>query len=115
VGATPEQQAVCERFDACPAPVAGDEKVGISMNVRDGVVPINGLRHPPTGDTTGWYIWAGEELKSDEDFFKALHVAHLERWCPAILKYLALPPGYRFLVAGEYEDVWFDPSLLDVG
>jgi len=35
-------------------------KVGIARNVTSGLMPINGLRHPPEGDTTGWYIWAGE-------------------------------------------------------
>lgn len=106
------QKELCRRFgaDFYPAPV--DLKVGIALNVREGIVPINGLRHRPEGDTTGWYIWAGEELSSDPDFFKPLHVKHLEQWCPQILKYLGLPPGWRFLLAGDHEDVWFDKSLL---
>ena len=87
-------------------------KVGIALNVREGITPINGLRHPPEGDTTGWYIYAGEELSDDPDFFKPLHVEHLDKWCPQIKKYLGLPAGRRFLVAGDYEDVWFDESLL---
>ena len=89
-------------------------KAGVAENVRTGAVPVNGLRHPLEGDTTGWYIWAGEELSSDPDFFLPLHVEHLEEWRPEILKYLALPPGWRFLVDSDYEDVWYDPSLLDV-
>jgi hypothetical protein len=28
--------------------------------------------------------------------------------------FLGLPPGWRFLIAGEHEDVWEDPSLLNV-
>ncbi len=90
-------------------------KVGISDTVAEGVLPINGLRHPPEGDTTGWYIWAGEELSSDPGFFKPLHVLHLDNICPQILKYLGLPPGWRFLVAGDYEDVWYDETLLEPG
>jgi hypothetical protein len=93
-------------------PTPGDLKVGISSNVCAGILPLNGLRHSPTGDTTGWYIWAGEELSSAPDFFKPLHAAHLPEWCPAVQKYLGLPPGWRFLLAREYEDVWFDPTLL---
>jgi hypothetical protein len=89
-------------------------KVGIARNVREGILPINGLRHPPVGDTTGWYIWAGEELSDDPNFFVPLHVEHLAEWCPVALRFLGLPPGWRFLVAGEYEDVWQDPSLLNV-
>ena len=109
--ATREQRAVCARFGVDPTPVGVHEKVGMSLNVKDGVVPINGLRHPPVGDTTGWYIWAGE-WSPEPDFFQPLHVSHVDAWCPAVVRFLALPPGSRFLVAGEVEDVWFDPSLL---
>ena len=51
----------------------------------------------------------------DADFFQALHVSHLKDKCPEILKYLGLAPGWRVLVASEYEDVWYDEKLLDVG
>lgn len=87
-------------------------KVGISRSVRDGVLPLNGIRHLPVGETTGWYIWAGEELSQDEDFFVPLHVEHLSAWCPQVVPYLALPPGWRFLLAPGYEDVWFDSSIV---
>lgn len=87
-------------------------KVGVARNVRDGVMPINGLRHAPSGDTTGWYIWAGEEFSEDPDFFMPLHIQHLISWCPAVIPYLGLPPGWRFLIGPNYEDVWEDRSLL---
>lgn len=64
--------------------------------------------------TTGWYIWAGEEFSTDPDFFVPLHVKHLNEWCPVVLKYLSLAPGWRFLVTNDYEDVWQDKSLLDI-
>jgi hypothetical protein len=88
--------------------------VGVSRNIKDGIWPINGLRHPQEGDTTGWYIWAGEDFSTDDDFFVPLHVKHLEEWCPAVIKYLGLAPGWRFLLANDYEDVWQDLSLLGV-
>lgn len=89
-------------------------KVGIAKNVLDRLLPINGLRHPPTADTTGWYIWAGETLPSSDDFFVPLHVSHLEQWCPDTLQFLGLPSGWRFLAAPGHQDVWFDPTLLNV-
>jgi hypothetical protein len=88
------------------------QKVGIARNVLEGLLPLNGLRHPPEGDSTGWYIWAGEVLSSADDFFAPLHVAHLNERCPEIVRFLGLPPGWRFLIAGSIEDVWFDPALL---
>lgn len=76
-------------------------------------MPLNGLRRSPHADTTGWYIWAGEELSDDPDFFVPLHVEHLADWCPEVIKYLGLPPGWRFLTdRADYEDVWKDESLL---
>jgi hypothetical protein len=33
---------------------------------------------------------------------------------PQVREYLALPPGYRFLIDGTgYEDLWSDSSRLD--
>lgn len=109
-----QQRDTCDRYEVEFVPAPRHLKVGIARNVREGILPINGLRHLPAGDTTGWYIWAGEELSDDPNFFVPLHVEHLVEWCPDALRFLGLPPGWRFLVAGEYEDVWEDASLLDV-
>jgi hypothetical protein len=109
----PTQRLLCLKYNAGFFPSPIHLKVGIARNVREGLLPLNGLRHAPDGDTTGWYIWAGGEPSSDADFFVPLHVEHLAEWCPAVLPFLGLPPGWRFLVAGDHEDVWQDSSLLD--
>lgn len=108
------QRALCRRHGAEFVPAPHDRKVGVAWNVRDGLLPLNGMRHPPEGDTTGWYLWAGEELSDDPDVFVPLHVAHLVDWCPDAIRFFGLPPGWRFLVAGDHEDVWEDPSLLEI-
>jgi hypothetical protein len=95
-------------------PAPADRTAGVAENVKTGLKPINGLRHPPEGDTTGWFIWAGTELSSADDFFLPNHVEHLEEWAPQAIKYLGLPPGWRFLVTDDYEDVWFDAKLLEI-
>jgi hypothetical protein len=110
VNVRPDQLEVCDGLGAVPNPPEPTTKVGIAQSVRGGLV-IHGLRHEPVGDTCGWYLWA-DELSADEDFFKPLHMEHVSEWCPSVLKFLALPPGWRFLVATDYEDVWFDPSLI---
>ena len=104
------QLATCRRFGVEPSPAPLDFKVGISLNVREGIQPLNGLRCSPANGTTGWYIWAGE-WSDDPDFFKPLHVSHLSEWCPQAVPYLQLPPGWRFLVAPDVEDAWHDPDL----
>ena len=108
------QEQVCGRFGVKLVEAPNNRKVGIARNVRAGLQPLNGLRHPPAGGTTGWYIWAGEELPQDPGSFVPLHVSHLSSWCPQVIPYLGLPPGWRFLLAPQYEDVWFDKTLLDI-
>jgi hypothetical protein len=106
-----EQVAVCARYGVEPVPSREDEKIGLGLH-RGGGPPIHGLRHLPEGDNCGWYIWRGE-LTDDADFFDASHVAHLGDHAPEVLPYLALPPGWRFLIAPDHQNVWFDAQLLD--
>ena len=51
------------------------------------------------------------EMSTDEDFFVLLHARHLEGWCPVVMRFLQLPPGWRFLTSGDYVDVWFDSNV----
>lgn len=110
-----EQQKVCEKYYADYTPVAMDSIAGVSDNTDGKTVPINGLRHPQEGEGSGWFIWSGEEFSEKSDFFKPTHVKHIAEKCPQVLKFLALPPGYRFLIDNEgYVDVWYDPELLKI-
>ena len=106
------QRAVCERFGVAPMEAPDDLKLGIALVDSEG--PIHGLRHPLEGDTSGWYVWRGEFSEADA-FFSPLHIRHLATRLPEIVPYLALPPGWRLLLAPGCEDVWYDESLLDVG
>ncbi len=110
-----KQRNICEKYGANFIETPLNFKVGISENVKLGIEPINGLRHFPSGDTSGWYIWAGE-YSDAPDFFKPLHTEHLNEWSDLIMPFLGLEPGYRFLIAekGDYVDVWEDLSLLNV-
>lgn len=108
------QIAICEKWNTEYTPSPMYLKVGISLNIKHGGQPINGLRHQQVDDTSGWYIWGGEYSDAD-DFFIPLHIEHLNDWCPEVLKFLGLPPGYRFLFDNKgYEDVWLDENLLDI-
>jgi hypothetical protein len=112
---TPAQVAVCDRFGVPPDAPSGDSILGVSLNVRaSDAWPLNGLRHRPARGSNGWYIWRGEELRQADDFFEPLHTRHLAQWAPDVLPYLALPSGWRFLLAPGHEDVWYDATLLKV-
>jgi YD repeat-containing protein len=108
------QRRVClEHQVMCDPPNPGT-KVGVALTSKAAGLPLNGLRHPPGGDANGWYFWWGGEPSSAADFFAPLHVEHVAEEVPDAVDFLALPPGWRFLKAGEYVDVWFDPELLKV-
>lgn len=109
----PAQVEVCRRFGVQPWAPELDELVGVAHNVRSGIQPLNGMRYLPEGAGCGWLLWAGDEIGEEDDFFAPMHVRHLPEWLPAVVPYLALLPGWRFLIAPGYEDVWFDDALLD--
>jgi hypothetical protein len=109
-----KQRDICKRFGVEPCPAPPGLKVGIARNVKEQILPLQAIRHPPQGDTTGWYIFAGEEMSRDPDFFVPLHVEHLDQWCPLVIPYLQLPPGWGVVLAPDYEDVYFNESLLHV-
>lgn len=105
------QALMCKKHKVEPIYSDAHEKLGIALD-SIGKYPINALRHNAENGTCGWYIWCGEELNEDANFFKPLHVDHVSKYLPEIEPFLALPPGYRVLLAPGYEDVWYDSSLV---
>ena len=111
---TQSQIAVCLKYGADFLPLLPGAVVGAADNVIDtSLLPINGLRHPPEGRSCGWYIWRGKSLSLEPDFFKPVRVEDLVKRLE-IERFLALSPGWRFLLAPGSEDVWQDPELLKV-
>src|SRR5262245_36595398 len=108
-----EQRQVCDRFQTTCEPPSSGSKVGIALQTA-GRQPLNALRHPAEAGTCGWYIWWGDTLTDDPEFFQPLHVEHLPARCPEALAYLALPPGWRLQLAPGHEDVWYDAKLLEI-
>ncbi len=107
------QQARCRAHRAPYLAAPPRAKVGIADLAESGRWPLHGMRHPPEGDTSGWYLWAGNDPMSTEpDFFVPLHITHLHQRCREVLPYLGLGPGWRFLLAPDHVDVWYDGSLL---
>lgn len=91
--------------------------IAISKNVKDpNVEPLNGLRHPITKENkVGWYLWAGEELLTDFDFFEKIHLVHLKEFWPEAIKFLGLCSGSRFILDKHgYTDIWIDESLSNI-
>lgn len=109
------QETICKKYNAAFRDAEAGKVIGVADNIKDGLLPINGLRHPTTETTTGWFIWGGGEPSSNPRFFKPMHVEHFIKYYPHIVPYLGLAPGWRFMIDpnSNYEDVWRDESLLE--
>lgn len=108
---TQEQQDVCLKFGSEVYGINNSLKVGIAIKTLN-QTPIHAVRHNEENGTTGWYIWGGEYSDSN-DFYQPLCAEHLADYCPQIIKYLALAPGYRLIIDNAgYEDVWHDPEVI---
>jgi hypothetical protein len=104
-----EEIEICRRFRSSVQIPGPEQKVGIAIPTLS-QKPLNASARR---GTCGWYIWGGEELSQDPEFFQPLHVSHLPNYCSQLLPYLALAPGFRVLLAPDQEDVWYDASLLN--
>lgn len=105
------QRLLCERIGCTPDYVDAQDKLGAATPLFRSEWPIKGVRHLAAHDTCGWYLWAGEDSK-DSDFFKSYHAEHVYAARPEIVGYLGLPPGWGFIIAPGYEDVWQDEAYL---
>lgn len=111
-----EDDRVCLSVKAPFSPPSKNEKIGVSVSFfSDESTIIHGLRHPREEGVSGWYLWKGE-YSDDKNFFQPMHLEHLLEATPELMPYLALPPGWRFLVDTNngYEDVWRDLSLIEI-
>ena len=111
---TAQQAMVCQRFGPAPQPPRPGKLLGLRPEYPPEVWPVHALRHPPEGTSNGWYVWRGvpDIPQDDDDFFKASHPDCMGPGFDLLLPYLALPPGWRVLVAPGHEDVWYDENLL---
>ena len=104
-----EALSVCNQFGFEYEPINSQHRVAINLESFE-QMPIYGVRIKPVDNNTGWYIWGGEYF-DDISFYAPVHADHLDQILPAVQKYLALAPGWKFIIDNTgYEDVWFDPK-----
>lgn len=108
------QEQLCLQYNLPFVEANGMSIIGIQKEFDMTNLPINGLRHPLEANMTGWYLWSGETFPTENTDWVAIHASHISELYPEINKFLGLPPGWRFLKAGEYEDVWSDETLYDI-
>jgi hypothetical protein len=98
-----------------PAPMV---RVLLGRTLAPGIRPIYGGRARPQADRgdAGWTIWATHpdmHEASSTDGFDIVPVTEVRDRCPEVWPFLALPPGWAFVLAPDGTiDVYEEPELL---
>jgi len=104
-----EQHEMCKRFNVIPSFPTFSQKIVISKGVYEGL-PIEAVRYPSPNHMTGWWLTT-EQYDGNIKSLMPVHYFHVAFKRPDLIKYLALPNGYRFF-AGKEEDIWYDQKVL---
>lgn len=106
---TDEQLEICKKFDVQPLSVLNKQMIVISEGVFEGD-PVEGVRYPSPQHMSGWWITT-DKFNGDSNTLRTEHVYHLLETRPELVKFLALPFGFRF--KSNVEEVWFDQKVAD--
>lgn len=108
------QKECCEHYGAIYAPIDPEQLVVISDGVYDSSIPLEGIRYPSPEHMSGWWLTT-DRYNGDTDTLITVHFHHIYSKRPDIAIYMALPFGYRFLLGGDDEYVWYDEAIVEDG
>jgi hypothetical protein len=106
------QQECCEHYGARYQPVKYEQLVTISQGVYEGNKPVEGVRYPSPSHMSGWWLTT-DEYDGNINSLVTVHFQHIVDKRPELALYMALPFGYRFILGGEDEHVWFEQQIAD--
>lgn len=104
-----EQHAVCAKVGADYVAPTFDQMVVISDGILEGD-PVEGVRYPSPEHMSGWWL-TSDRFDGDVKNLKTVHTQHVSVNRPDLVKFLALPFGYRF--HSPTHDVWLDEKITD--
>jgi len=103
---TYDQEDTCRKFNVIPVFPTFSQNIVISKGVYDSL-DIEAVRYESPSHMTGW--WLTTDLYDDNiESLMNVHFYHIAFNKPEILKFLALPFGYRFYLSDKGVDVWLD-------
>lgn len=104
-----EQEHECKLRNVIPNFPTFSQNIVISKGVYEGY-SVDAVRYPSPPHMSGW--WICSNLYDDNpNTLMNVHYYHLAFKRPDILKYLALPHGYRFDLHDNIEKVWLDQEI----
>lgn len=105
-----EQHLICQQYGAEFKPPRPDKLTVISKGVLEGL-PVQGVRYPSPDHMSGWWITT-DQYDGDINSLKNQHTYHVTAARPDLIKYLALPAGFRFDLSVK-DDVWLDEKVAN--
>jgi hypothetical protein len=106
-----EQKEVCIKYKIEPISPLFSQYIVISKGVYEGV-PTEGVRYPSPSHMSGWWLTT-DEYDGNINTLLNVHYYHIAFKRPDILKYLALPFGYRFFKNAYSAEIWYDEKVMN--
>lgn len=85
------------------------QKITVSKEIYEGS-EVNGVRYESPSHMSGWYL-TSNEYNGDIKTLVVDHLYHILNERPDLVKFLALPVGYRFYKEKQTEMVWLDETI----
>ncbi len=106
-----EQMSVCNQLGATPEFPIFDQLVTISVNVKNGYV-THLFRWNKEEPDSGWVAMT-ENTDPDQVSFENMTLGQLMTIRPELVKFLALPPGYKVISEGDDAKIAFDEQMAN--
>jgi hypothetical protein len=106
-----EQKNECSTNEVLPIFPTFSQNIVISKGVYEGLY-IEAIRYPSPKHMTGWWLIT-DEYDNNLSSLMNVHYYHVAFKRPHIIRYLALPFGYRFLTRQNGTELWFDQKVAN--
>ncbi|OAS21749.1 hypothetical protein A8708_16695 [Paenibacillus oryzisoli] len=105
-----EQKQECQEHGATPEFPIFNQMIVISKGVYEGLA-IDAVRYPSPEHMSGWWLTT-DMYDGNVESLMTVHYHHVAFNRPDLIKYFALPYGYRLNTKGIEHDVWFDQNAI---
>lgn len=102
-----QQKKICKKFGLVYQPCDENLYLYISKNFNKEDISIEGKRYVEIDNFSGWYIWSGEEPREIHLYEKVI-ISDINQYSDALIKFLWLERGTRFLIEEDYINAEFD-------
>ena len=102
-----QQHEICKKYGAEFHPPRPDNMIVISDGVYEGE-SVQGVRYLSPEHMSGWWLTT-DRYNGNVDSLRTVHAYHVTAHRPDLVKFLALPKGYRFF--SSTNEAWFDEKV----